>query len=392
MGAALETLKPCEIRPSLFSTFVEWIDRGEATARTYCNHLKQFLAWTRYKSIVEPIREDIIAFRDWLISEHEGIMLDMEAPAGWKHRRDKAGKIIIISCTPNTAAQYLRSVQRFFRWTGTSGLYPDISANIRPPKVAQNVHRRDALTAGEVMQVEESIRDTSREALLSAGESSKDTAGRIQRAGEQGARLLALYQLAFSAGLRTVELSRARVKDFEQKDGQYFLWIHGKGHSEADTRKPIAPEVAETIKAYLKTRGGQLAGTSPLFASTGNRSGGKRIAPRTIGSMIKKALRAAGLDSSRLTAHSLRHTAGTLLHELTGNLFTVQRYMRHSNPATTEIYLHTKTEKEEADLAARLFAMCHGGGTDERARLEGIINGLPPAKINQLADIAAAMV
>lgn len=361
MTAAVSTLQT--FSPSLFDSFVEWIDRGEQTAKTYINHLRQFFAWTRYKEITQPIRKDVAAFRDWLLCEHEAIAIDTETGRGWKYRRDRAGKILFVQCSPNTTAQYLRSVKQFFKWTGSAGLYPNIAENIRPPKVAHGIHRRDALTVSEVLTVEENIKESTRESILAAGQERKDTKGRTQRKTEQGARLLAMYQLAVTAGLRTVELSRARVKDFEEKAGQYFLYIHGKGHTEADEKKPLAPEVASAIKDYLQIRGNgfPLNGNSPLFVATGNRNGGGRIEPRTISSIIKEALRAAGLNSSRITPHSLRHTAGTTLFQMTGDLYGVQKYMRHANPATTEIYLHNDTEKKEADFAARLYAAYHKG-------------------------------
>lgn len=349
--------------PSLFSSFVEWIDRGEQTTKTYLNHLRQFFAWTRYREIIEPIREDIAAFRDWLLGEHEAIQYDRES--GWKYRRDDAGRVILLTCTPNTAAQYLRSVKQFFKWTGTAGLYPDIAANVRPPKVTHGIHRRDALTASEVLTVESSIKELSRAKIATAETARKDREGRTQRQTEQGARLLALYELAVTAGLRTIELSRANVKDFEEKNGQAFLYIHGKGHSEADERKPLAPEVAEAVKEYLRTRGGRLAGNTPLFVATGNRHGGRRLEARTISGLLKDALRASGINSPRITAHSLRHTAGTALFQITNNLYAVQKYMRHSNPATTEIYLHNKNEAQEADFAAKLYALYHGANFND---------------------------
>ena len=67
----------------------------------------------------------------------------------------------------------------------------------------------------------------------------------------------------------------------------------------------------------------------------------------------------AGYNSERLTAHSLRHTAGTAVQEMTGDIYATQKYMRHSNPATTEIYLHTNTEMQEAGIASNLYAYYH---------------------------------
>ena len=360
-SAAIMTAQP--FTPSLFDAFVDWLDRGTQTTKTYLAHLKQFFVWTRYKAIIQPIREDVAAFRDWLLAEHEAIQLDDEAAEGWSYRRDSTGKILLLTCTPNTAAQYLRSVKQFFKWAGSAGLYPNIAENIRLPKVAHGIHRRDALTVPEVLTVESSIKENAEARIQLARTKRKDTEGRTQRQTEQGARLLAMYELAVTVGLRTIELARANVKDFEERNGQAFLYIFGKGHTEADERKPLAPEVAEAVKEYLNIRAGGYAlnGNAPLFVATGNRNGGGRLEARTIGSMIKDALKKAGINSRRITAHSLRHTAGTALFQMTGDLYGVQKYMRHASPATTEIYLHTDNEKKEADFAARLYALYHEG-------------------------------
>ena len=100
----------------------------------------------------------------------------------------------------------------------------------------------------------------------------------------------------------------------------------------------------------------------------------------------------AGFDSDRITAHSLRHTTGTSVMNLTGNLYAAQQYMRHASPVTTEIYLHNDNEKAEADTAQQLYNLFHGiSNQDSRARLESLIAGMTPAKIEQLTTIAAAM-
>ena len=244
----------------------------------------------------------------------------------------------------------------------------------------------------EVLQIENSITERAQERTQAAQETQKDTAGRMQRSTEQGKRLYAMYLLAVNAGLRTVEISRANVRDLETKGGQSWLYIWGKGHTEPDQKKPLAPEVAAAVKEYLQARTDRPTAASPLFVSTGNRSGGQRIAPTTISTMLKRAMQDAGFNSERLTAHSLRHTAGTAVQELTGDLYTTQKYMRHSNPATTEIYLHNDTERQEAGIAQQLYNLYHGTGTTgTRSTLEDLISRLNPAQLEQLAGIAAAM-
>lgn len=359
MEALTEVQQVQEISGNLFINFVTWLDRSEKTTRTYLTNLRQFAAWLKYEGISEPTREDIIHYRQWLTSEHEAIIFAPGTVTEWTYRTDGSGQPIRVSCKPNTVAQYLRSVCQFFSWTAASGIYPNVAANIHAPKVSHDTHRKDALTVSEVLVIENHIAQQAQEATAAASTADKDKVGKIQRSTEQGKRLYAMYLLAVNAGLRTVELSRANVKDLETKGGQAWLYIWGKGHTEPDQRKPLAPEVAEAVKDYLRSRTDHPTGTSPLFVSTGNRSGGKRIATTTISTMLKRAMQSAGFDSERLTAHSLRHTAGTAVQSLTGDLFQTQKYMRHSNPATTEIYLHNDTEQQEAGIARELYNLYH---------------------------------
>lgn len=381
-----------DISPDLFSEFVAWIDRSEKTTRTYIINLRQFWAWLRYTNTSRPAREDILSYRSWLLSEHEAIQFGQDSTTGWKYRTNSKGEPVKIRCSPSTAAQYLRSVCQFFRWTAANGLYPDIAANIHAPKIDHGKHKKEALTPAEVLQIEDSIAAKAHGKTEEAEGYRKDTAGRIQRSTEQGKRLYAMYLLAVNAGLRTVEISRADVKDLVTKGGNTWLYIWGKGHTEPDQKKPLAPEVAAAVRDYLQSRTDNPTGTSPLFVSTGNRSGGKRLATTTISTMLKQAMKQAGFDSERLTAHSLRHTAGTAVQDLTGDIYTTQKYMRHSNPATTEIYLHNDTERQEIAIARQLYDKYHGIEASTADRLQRAMSKLSPIQLEKLADIAEAMV
>ena len=379
-----------DLTPSLFDSFIKWIDRGEKTTRTYIVNLRQFIAWLRYSAITRPERQDIISYRQYLCTEHEAIQLD---GLSWKYRTDKSGNPVKVICKPNTIKQYLQSVCQFFKWTAAEGLYPNIAENIHAPKVKHDTHRKEALTAAEVQTIENSITRKAAESLNEAEQAQKDTEGRMQRATEKGKRLYAMYLLTVTAGLRTIEISRANIKDLEEKGGCTYLYIWGKGHTEADTKKALAPEVAAAIKDYLKSRTDRPTGASPLFVATGNRSKGKRIAATTISTMLKGAMKEAGFNSERLTAHSLRHTAGTNAMQLTGDLYTTQQYMRHSSPATTEIYLHIDTEQKEAEIAQRLYNHYHGidNATDSREQLQAAMQKMSQQQLEQLAAIAKAI-
>ena len=380
------------LQAGLFDEFIKFIDRPGKTTRTYITNLRQFAAWLAFREISRPERQDIIAYRDYLGQEHDAIQLNPGSPEGWKYRRTAAGKRYRVACKPTTIKCYLRSVCQFFRWTAASGYYPNIADNIHAPKIRQDVHRKDALLPSDVLAIEQSIDAQAAAKIADAARNPKDTDGRISRAEEQGKRLHAIYVLAVNAGLRTIEISRANVRDLSVRDGSACIYIWGKGHAEADARKPLAPEVYNSIREYLQSRSDRPTANSPLFVSTGNRSGGRRIAETTISRMLKKAMQAAGYDSERITAHTLRHTAGTSVMQITGNLYTAQHYMRHENPATTEIYLHNDTQTAEAETARQLYNLYHGKTQDSsKARLDRLLDRLTPEKVDQLAGIAAAM-
>lgn len=382
-----------DLQLELFNNFIAYIDRGEKTTRTYIANLRQFAAWLKFANVCRPVRQDIISYRQYLTEEHAAIKLDPLSVTGWSYRTDATGSRVIVNCKPNTVKQYLQSVCQFFKWTASEGFYPNIAENIHAPKVKQDSHKKEALSAADVLTIEKSIAANAAIKAVNAADNKKDTAGRVNRATEQGKRLYAMYLLAVNCGLRTIEISRANIKDIEVKGGVAYLYVWGKGHAEADTKKTLAPEVKAAIDDYLKSRTDAKTANSPLFVSTGNRSGGQRIATTTISTMLKRAMQQAGFDSERITAHSLRHTAGTNVQEITGNLYLTQQYMRHANPATTEIYLHNDTEKQETEIAQRLYNHYHNmpAADDTKQKLENIIASLAPEQLAQLTGIAAAM-
>lgn len=384
------------INEGLLVEFVTWINRSEKTTRTYLKNLKQFLAWMKWAGVTQPTRADILNFQQFLSEEHEGIILDPTSAQGWTYRTDGNGAPVVVKYRANTVRQYLRSVCQLFTWLADCKGYANIARNIRLPKVdATATHRRQALPLSAVSEIEHSIEHNSLQRAEQAKTAEKDTAGRIQRTDEQGKRLYAMYLLAVNAGLRTIEISRAKIKDLETTGGQTWLYVWGKGHTEPDRKQPLAAEVVEAIKEYIAARKDKPTGNSPLFVSTGNRSGGKAIATTTISTMLKRAMQQAGYDSERLTAHSLRHTTATgMLKASHNNIYDVQQYMRHNDPRTTEIYTHETEEAQStrAGMAKQLYNIFHGIQTDARESLEGMLDKMTAEQIEKLEQIAAAFV
>ena len=145
-------------------------------------------------------------------------------------------------------------------------------------------------------------------------------------------------------GLRTVELIRANIEDVTMKEGKRILFIQGKGRDEKDNFVIITGKAFEPIEEYLKTRGAYKV-KEPLFTSVSNNNLGGRLTTRAISKIAKEGLIAIGLNDRNYTAHSLRHTTACSLIRKGVSLEHIQGVLRHSNPATTQIYLSSIAEE-----------------------------------------------
>ena len=79
---------------------------------------------------------------------------------------------------------------------------------------------------------------------------------------------------------------------------------------------------------------------------------------RSISRIVKTALVSAGLDSDRLTAHSLRHTTATQNLLNGASLEETQQLLDHSRISTTMIYAHAldrARNNSEERIARALF-------------------------------------
>ena len=133
------------------------------------------------------------------------------------------------------------------------------------------------------------------------------------------------------------------------------LFVQGKGRTDKSEIVKVSDQVERLIRAYLAERGEQDP-KAPLFASLSDRNNGGRLTTNSISRIVKNRLRACGLDSDRLTAHSLRHTGITLALLHGSTLAEAQQMARHSSINTTMIYNHAieraNNQSEERTTAA----------------------------------------
>lgn len=285
---------------NLFEKFIQYADVKDTTLNGYISHLKQFAKWMIENNIFQPERDDIKAYKKHLEEENY---------------------------TAGTKAQYLRAVKQFFKWTSSEGLYPNIADNIKGAKVKQDNTKKEAFAESDIQHILDTI-DTSNEA---------------------GKRDYTMILLSVTCGLRIIEMQRADIGDIQTIKGQRVLYIQGKGHDEKDDYKKLVPEVVESLEDYLNSRP-PYKKNDPLFIGTGNRGKGGRLAEPSISRIIKQRFKEAGFDCGKLTAHSLRHTSNTLLFKAGADLYTVQQHARHTDPKTTEIYIHAlDKEKDQSE-------------------------------------------
>ena len=324
--AIIDTFDINHFRDYIINDFFSFLDVSEKTIATYRRALKQFFRFMSKNNISSPSYDDILLFKKELENKN---------------------------CKSATIALYLASVRRFFSWCEQKKVYPNISVGVKAPRQDRG-HKRDFLGAKQLKLV----------------------LNTIDRSTLEGKRDYAIMALMSVGGLRTIEVSRANVEDVRILGDFTVLYVQGKGRKDRTEFVKLPEPVLRAINEYLRERAKYVeksdgaAGTAgseravsdravketaPLFASTSNRNKNGRLTTRTISGIAKRAMRQAGLDSPRLSAHSLRHSAVTLSLLAGDDLAEVQAFARHSNISTMQIYSHA---------VDRINSMCENAISD----------------------------
>ena len=280
----------------LFNRFINYIDVKPKSAETYTKAIRQFIVYVNDNNVKQPTRQDIINFREYLNSTHK----------------------------PNTTQLYLTAVKLFFKWLEQEGIYKNIADNVKAPKQDKN-HKKSYLTSEQCSKLIETANGNKRD--------------------------YAILVLMLTTGLRTVEVARANIEDLGVIGNQAVLFIQGKGKDDKNDYVKLDVVIDEAIRDYLKTRK-NTKGTDPLFTSDSNhKTNGGRLTTRSISRLVKNNLIESGFNSERLTAHSLRHTTAHLNLENGATVEETKELLRHSNVATTYIYINEMNrEKNNSEL------------------------------------------
>lgn len=165
-----------------------------------------------------------------------------------------------------------------------------------------------------------------------------------------GLRDYAIIKVLLNCGLRKQELINLRVKDFHREGQNYWLVVHSKGGS-VDEQDIMSYKTVEAIRKYLSRAPHSDNLDEPLFQPIGKRAktNEKKLSRRSIDHLITKYAKKAGINKN-VHPHTLRHTFGTELQAMQGDIKVTQKGMRHKNLTSTMIYLHTDRERVKKGL------------------------------------------
>jgi len=286
------TLLPTLNIEALVDAFINSQDVKQSSKNLYRRTLKQYFNWVNIKNYLlsEIARPQILEYKEYLLNSGMSSL---------------------------TVGSYITSVRRFYEWTEANKFYPNVAKGIKTPKRKQQFKKQPLLPAQAT-------------ALLNFYQ-------------DKDLRDYAIINLLLRTGLRTIEVIRASVEDITFKGGQRVLLVQGKGRDEKDNFVVLTDKTYQPLAQYLATR--TTTASAPLFTSTSNNNKGERLTTRTISYIAKEGLKGIGLDERSFTAHSLRHTTAVNILRAGGSLETAQFTLRHSNPATTQIYTATLNEE-----------------------------------------------
>lgn len=280
----------------LLAAFLDSQDLRQKSRETYYWGMVQYFRWMQESghAMKSMTPADVMSFKNFMVKKR---------------------------LSPLTIGSYLTAVRQFYKWTENTMLYPNIARSVKPPRGKKGFRKMH-------------LNETEASDMLAYLKS-------------KSLRDYAIVNLILRTGLRTIEVVRADVEDIRHKRGRRILKVWGKGYDDKDNFVILGDAVWNPIQEYLNTRGLQ-SKKEPLFVTDGKGHRGARMSTRSVQYVCKESMKAIGLEGHEYSAHSLRHTTAVLILKNGGDWQDVQRVLRHSSPATSQIY--TASIEEEVRL------------------------------------------
>ena len=260
--------------------YLRFIDVVNTSSETYKKGLKAFFSYLNDIGVQNPTRENIIDFKNILKSDGHSL---------------------------STVNTYLVSIRNFFKWTNYSGLYKDISLNVKGVKVPRE-HKKEALTNEQIDLVLRHAKDN---------------------------REKAIFLLGLCCGLRANEICNVRLSDFVLKGGKTLLYVLGKARDGKVDYVVVDDGLYGFLKQYI-----QEYNVTDYLISSDYKNDGSKVTNKTIRYIVKQMFRRVGIDSELYSTHSLRHTFSNMAIMNGVDIRQIQQALRHQSLSTTMIYLH----------------------------------------------------
>ena len=249
--------------------------------------------------------------------------------------RDYLADLAASGLTPASSARKLSAIRQFHRFLSAEERREDDPAkSLEGPRQGRRLPK--ILSIAEV------------DALLKICREGLDDPERPAPERLRARRAVCLVEILYAAGLRVSELvalplSAAKTAEKPLGEGGGFLIIKGKGGRER--LAPLTGPAREALTAYRRMLieiHPALASQKWLFPSDGE-SG--HLTRQAFARELKFLAGAAGISSSRVSPHVLRHAFASHLLQNGADLRIVQELLGHADIATTQIYTHVLDER-----------------------------------------------
>jgi integrase/recombinase XerD len=282
--------------------YIEWLgvnNFSERTQYTYGRHLARFVEWCSERSITRPIevtRATLEAYQKWLF-----------------HFRREDGRPL----SRRTQNMLMIGPTRFFAWMTKRGhLLHDPAATIEMARVERRLPK-PALTVSEVEQI------------LRA----------IDLGDPLGVRDRAILEVAYSTGMRRMEIAHLMIGDLDVERGTVLV-RQGKGKK--DRVVPIGERALAWVARYTEE-------VRPFFVLDPDEGWlfltrfGTPMSNAVISQMGARRMKASGLKKGSM--HVWRHTAATLMLEGGADVRVIQEFLGHAHLSSTQIYTKVSIAK-----------------------------------------------
>mgnify|MGYP003290578967 CR=1 FL=1 len=288
------TLKISEI----VTEWLENIDVKEITRKNYNRKISLWFRWLHANKIDPRSAQTkhVIAYKDHLIKTHHSSF---------------------------TANGYMIVIKLFYKYCAAKR-YCD--------NIAQNVKSGFRMTGKNKIPL---TMDQARTLLQSVDTSTV-----------KGKRDRLMIALMLFNGLRTCEVERINIEDVGTREGVPVVYLQRKGKVDKNDMVVLHQKAVEYFEDYVSGR--DFDCKDPLFISHRDCDRGKvvRINRQTIARMVKQRLRKIGIDDKKISAHSLRHTFGSLLVEQGIDMEDIRELMGHSSTMVTKIYVELVQQRK----------------------------------------------